>query len=388
MRGDVWDGVETIKQEDFLREHLYRRVGCFSCPVSCFESYDIAGVGAGIAKCTAYADLTWDLKNRDMMAFWKTNVMCQRYGLDHRSLANILVWLMELYEHGIITAEDTDNIPMKWGNPEAIMSMARKISYREGIGDLLASGLPIAAKQIGRGSEDFLVLSKGSPVDTHIPAMKGVALSWATSDTGEGLKRETVFDFLSALRYGDAKDEASFLESIRGYEARAQKAVGIEHAADPRSIQGKAALLRRTEERNDVHDLTGVCTWLGSFMGLPVKVDMIANVMSLGLGTPVTVDTLMSATLKMRHIERAFEVKSGLTRDDDRLSKGFYRELRPGGKASPEISVTEDDLEKMKDDYYQLMGWDVTTGIPTEETLVKSGLEDVASSLRLLGKIA
>jgi aldehyde:ferredoxin oxidoreductase len=40
-------------------------------------------------------------------------------------------------------------------------------------------------------------------------------------------------------------------------------------------------------------------------------------------------------------------------------------------------------LEKMKDDYYQIMGWDVETGIPTRRTLEKYGLADVADSLGL-----
>ena len=388
LQGIMWERAESVNQMNFLKTYLYRTVGCFACPVACFQSYDIAGVGAGTVKCSAYSDLTWDLKNPDMMVFLKAYIMCQRYGLDSRSLANTVAWLMRLYEHGTITAEDTDNIPMTWGNPEAIISMARKISYREGIGDLLANGLPIAAKQIGRGAEDFLMLSKGSPIDTHIPPTKGTAISWATASTGEGLKRETGWDFLSLLKYGEAEDETSFVESITKYEAMARKEVGIEHAADPRFAQGKAALACSSEERYGVHDLAGVCTWMGGFMGLPVTPEMIADVMNLGLGCSVTVDTLVNAARRMRHVERAFEIKSGLTRDDDRLSKSFYRELRPGGKASPEISVTQGDLEKMKDDYYKLMGWDVATGVPTEETLVKFGLEDVADNLRFHGKIA
>jgi aldehyde:ferredoxin oxidoreductase len=38
----------------------------------------------------------------------------------------------------------------------------------------------------------------------------------------------------------------------------------------------------------------------------------------------------------------------------------------------PEIGFSEADLEKMKDDYYQIMGWDLQTGIPTRQTLGSS----------------
>jgi len=61
---------------------------------------------------------------------------------------------------------------MTWGSPEAILSLAKKISYREGIGDLLADGLPAAAKIIGKGAEDYLLIAKGSPSDMHIIPLK------------------------------------------------------------------------------------------------------------------------------------------------------------------------------------------------------------------------
>jgi aldehyde:ferredoxin oxidoreductase len=37
------------------------------------------------------------------------------------------------------------------------------------------------------------------------------------------------------------------------------------------------------------------------------------------------------------------------------------------------------------DDYYDERGWDIKTGIPTEETLLELGLEDVAKDLKKRG---
>jgi aldehyde:ferredoxin oxidoreductase len=39
----------------------------------------------------------------------------------------------------------------------------------------------------------------------------------------------------------------------------------------------------------------------------------------------------------------------------------------------------------MLDEYYQLYGWDVSSGIPTEETLQNLGLEEIAKDLRAYG---
>jgi aldehyde:ferredoxin oxidoreductase len=41
----------------------------------------------------------------------------------------------------------------------------------------------------------------------------------------------------------------------------------------------------------------------------------------------------------------------------------------------------------MLEDYYALRGWDVTTGIPTKETLEKLHLHDIVADLQKLGKL-
>ena len=383
LLGNATEECATICEGDFLKKHLHNRVGCFACPVACFDSYNIHGVGAGTAKCSPYGDLTWDLQNPDLMLFWKVFVECQRYGLDARSLSNTIAWLMELNEKGIISSRDTDGQTMDWGSPEAILPMARKISYREGIGDLLADGLPAAARKIGHGAEDCLIIAKGSPSDMHVAPLKTRALASAVSAIGEDAQVQPFLDSVSARRYVRAKDDLSFDEAIKRYKDRAEKEVGIREAADPRVTEGKAALVRRDEERTDLADIAGVCTWMTSFIGLPVDAAVMAEFMTLGLGTAVQAEDLIEAGLRMRNLERAFNCKCGLTRNDDRVSKGFYDRIRPEGKSMPELSFSEAELETMKDDYYQIMGWDLQTGIPTRQTLEKFGLADVAEKLGL-----
>lgn len=383
LLGNATEECATICEGDFLKKHLHNRVGCFACPVACFDSYNIQGVGAGTAKCSPYGDLTWDLQNPDLMLFWKVFVECQRYGLDARSLSNTIAWLMELNEKGIISARDTDGQVMDWGSPEAILPMARKITYREGIGDLLADGLPAAARKIGHGAEDCLIIAKGSPSDMHVAPLKTRALASAVSAIGEDAQVQPFLDGVSARRYLRAKDGLSFDEAIKRYKDRAEKEVGIPEAADPRVTAGKAALVRRDEERTDMADIAGVCTWMTSFIGLPVDATVMAEFMTLGLGTDLQAEDLIKAGLKMRNLERAFTSKCGLSRKDDRVSKGFYDRIRPEGKLMPEISFSEAELETMKDDYYQIMGWDLQTGIPTRQTLEKIGLVDVAEKLGL-----
>jgi aldehyde:ferredoxin oxidoreductase len=381
--GTVWDGGESICEVDFLRENLDRRVGCFACPVACFDGYDIVGAGSGTAKCSPYGDLSWDLRNSDLTVCWQAYAECQRYGLDARAVANVIAWLMELHEKGIIDASDTDGTPMEWGSPEAIVTMPRKLACREGIGDLLADGLPEAAARIGKGAGEYLLTAKGSPSDLHVAPIKTRALAAAVSPIGEDAQVQPFVDGVAARRYVHANDPASFEESIRKYEDRAETEVGIRKAADPRVTDGKAALIRQDEERTHISDMTGVCAWLTPFMGLPADAEVIAEFMTLGLGTTVDAAMLAEAATRVHHLERAFLGRCGLGRGDDSLSKAYYGRLRPGGKPDPELGCSETELETMKDDYYRLLEWDLNTGLPTRETLVKHGLSDVADRLKL-----
>jgi len=332
-------------------------------------------------KCSPPGDLTWDIKNPDLMVFWETFVLCQRYGLDARSLSNALAWLMQLHERHIITAADTDGIPMNWGSPEAIISMARKLSYREGIGDLLADGLPAAARKIGKGAEDYLLISKGSPSDMHLVPVKSIVLAAAVSPIGEDAQVQPRLELAATGKYLQAQEEASFQDAVKKYKDRAEREIGNREAPDPTVTTGKAALVRHDEERTAVCDISGVCTWMTSFIGLPVDSETIANLMTLGLGTTVTVDNLVQSGLRMQYVERAFGARLGLTRDDDQVSETYYNRLRPGGKERPEIGCSHAELERMKDDYYSLMGWDVSTGLPTRPALSNLGLSDVANRL-------
>jgi len=50
--------------------------------------------------------------------------------------------------------------------------------------------------------------------------------------------------------------------------------------------------------------------------------------------------------------------------------------------------VDREEFEKMKDEYYQIRGWDVATGLQTRAKLEELGLPDVARELHQRGFIA
>ena len=68
----------------------------------------------------------------------------------------------------------------------------------------------------------------------------------------------------------------------------------------------------------------------------------------------------------------------------------FDRECKVPGKngtvgSRKGMVIDRNEFEKMKDEFYQWRGWDVTTGLPTGEKLRELQLEDVAGDLSTRG---
>jgi len=81
------------------------------------------------------------------------------------------------------------------------------------------------------------------------------------------------------------------------------------------------------------------------------------------------------------NLERAFNVREGVTRADDRLPKRFLEERIARGPSAGHLM----ELDVMLDEYYEIRGWDRERGIPSRKKLMELGLEDVALDLEASG---
>ena len=115
-------------------------------------------------------------------------------------------------------------------------------------------------------------------------------------------------------------------------------------------------------------------SWAG-----PYVIEWQAKILSAGLGVETSPEDLFKYAIKVRNLERAYEGMEGLTRDIEKFPKRFHKPIESGVHKGAVLEA--ETLEKMKDDYYALRGWDAETGTPTGETLKKLGLEDVARDM-------
>jgi aldehyde:ferredoxin oxidoreductase len=87
---------------------------------------------------------------------------------------------------------------------------------------------------------------------------------------------------------------------------------------------------------------------------------------------------------KLVHLERRFDVREGIRRENDTVSRRFLTQKVDSGKYKGVI-IDEEKFERMKDFYYQKRGWDIKTGVLTRKTLERVGLGRIAEEFDGLG---
>ncbi|MCP8319145.1 MAG: aldehyde ferredoxin oxidoreductase C-terminal domain-containing protein, partial [Candidatus Methylarchaceae archaeon HK01B] len=150
----------------------------------------------------------------------------------------------------------------------------------------------------------------------------------------------------------------------------------------PTEYDHKAKAVVWMEHENITNDLVGICKWVCAWnILMPLTSKEHSELLSKCTGMNIDNVELLNAAERVRNIERVFDAKEGLTRKDDSLPKRYFKEPLPDGRYKGEI-LDKEKFEKMKDEYYQLKGWDLETGLPTEKKLEELGLKEVTEDLR------
>ena len=195
--------------------------------------------------------------------------------------------------------------------------MLNKIAYRESVGDILARGIRFAAKEWNM--EDAAVHVKGlEPAGYDPRVLKGMGLAYATSDRGACHLRSTFY-----------KPELSGM-------------------IDPDIIEGKAKLFIDFEDRLTIFDTLILCRFYRDLYPWKQLIEIINSVTGLN----VAQKTLQEKAAAISTLVRRFNLREGLKPEDDRLPKSLHKALRDSGQ-----NITEEELDFMLKDYYNLRGW-------------------------------
>ncbi|MGO8820110.1 MAG: aldehyde ferredoxin oxidoreductase family protein [Desulfomonilaceae bacterium] len=356
--------INSFGGPDYVERFQLKNVGCFGCPVRCKNFLCVPEIGKGFTTCEPWSGYTGSVWNLDMDVFWEAISLSNRLGLDSTETSACIGFLMELYHEGIISEKDTDGIPMKRGGKDAILITIKKIAMREGYGDIFADGQKAAAEHFGPAATEKLDIVKGlAPHPYEFRAYHGAALMQAVGHRGDPLP----------LR--GALIEFEWHNAPEWFQQVAKTQFGSEEAAIPSSYKGKAMSTIISEHNERVADCLGICTWPYTLF-IFHDVTKAWEFFKVVTGKDWEIDRALKISERIRNLERMFDVRQGLTRSDDSLPKKFFEKPLSKGKYEGAV-LDRDKFEQMKDEYYELRGWDPKTGIPTKEKLSELGLSNL-----------
>jgi aldehyde:ferredoxin oxidoreductase len=283
-------------------------------------------------------------------------------------------YVMEWYQNGIITQEETGGLAFDWGNYRSMIAMIPQIAARQGFGAVLADGAVTAAQRIGRGADKYLNSCKGMVIGGQdFRGMKGTSLGFATATRGcDHLRGGNVFEVPMG-----GKPLISPEEAVERF--------GSEHILDHDSYE-KARPVVFFQNINTLADSLQICKFNTSHNGHGINVQDMADIFTAVTGVEADESGLFAAANRIYTVERCFSVREGITKKDDFFQGKWAREATSGGRFDG-CRFDRKKFDRMLEDYYGERGWDTATGIPTKETLNKLGLDKVSRELKRLGII-
>ena len=370
--GYMEDAYAVSGQAVMENGHFLRYESCYGCTISCkrysktvnkypgsesggpeYENISVYGAGCGVS---------------DLDAVLRANDLSNQYGLDVISAGACIQWAMESAERGVLPKTFIDPLTGKeyrlgFGEAEAMLILLEMITYRRGLGDLLANGVRKAAEAAGGDSWKWAVEAKGleqSRVETR--NAKGYALSFATNLRGpDHLYGQCMAEF------GSSPEMKAIIKRITGDEKYANQYI----------TDKRADIVEWHENAFAMTDILGFCSraTLSTYAILP---EDMAAMYEAATGIEMDEAKITLASKRVINIEKSFNVREGARRSLDVLPWRLMNEPMEAPDGTLAVNSKE-ELDLMLSDYYQFRGWD-ENGVPTIETIRELGIEDVVKT--------
>lgn len=370
MVGDMpiknWTGVGITdysvdsaarNSDESVIKYQKRKYACQSCPLACGGIIDIKkgryrGTEGHKPEYETLGSFGGLLLHDDLDAIIELNEMCNRAGIDTISTGAAVAFATECFENGIIDEDVTGGLKLGWGKSEEIIKLTEMIIKRQGLGDILADGVKLAAEKIGKGARKFAMHAGGQELPMHDSRLDaGFAIAYQCEPTPG---RHSI----SSFQYTD-------LFSVAKMFPRAKRMINTGREKESKKIRGFTAGTYYMQLVNSA----GMC-----FFGAITSTLPLVDWLNAVTGWDLTPDEYLKTGERILSLRKAFNVREGIKPEEHTLSE------RALGKTpltkGPLRGVTLDMGWLMKE-FYDTVGWDLNTGGPTAEKMKELGIEEL-----------
>jgi benzoyl-CoA reductase subunit BamB len=378
-RKDFWNKEIEKKWKETQETVRTRLISCYNCPMKCGAIISVPGLSTYMMKC--FSKLTYTMAAFSDLDFgFRIAQRASEYGVDGFSTPQIMAFAFELKEAGILTDADFAGCPSD--NEGRFFWLLDRIVRREGIGDVLANGTYWAAKQIGKGAEEYAHnnIKKHEQLPLKLGMLNPVYfLMYATGEKINITQIEGQFPQAPFMTMEERQEfvqdwiqvpDEKFKQIVLDWEPRGERSNPYYPTVDM-----SVDIVDWQEKMHYIDDVLGVCAGLSSFpLKPPYHMHNYPKLISAASGIDMDEAGLTQVYNRNRNLVRAINVRRGLRRADEKPPEDHWK------KRFPELE------EKLLDAYYKFKGWN-KDGIPTKETLHELGMDYVAEDLEQRGII-
>jgi aldehyde:ferredoxin oxidoreductase len=345
------DALTKIASFSFDAQYNTKKYACAQCPLACGAHYKVETGKWPVGETdrpeyetlAAFGTMTL---NADAESIIKCNHICNRYGLDTISVGATIAWAIECYENGLLSRDETGGIELKWGNTEAIVTATQAIADQTGFGKVLALGSAAAVAKLGKGVQ-YLQTVRGIELPMHDPRFSPrFARTYQVDPTPArhvkgGLG---IFDFRSP-------NEVKY-----SYEGRGELDVAITC-------------------HTEVMNASGSCL----FGGFSMPQGAVPRLLAAATGWDLKEEDVLRMGKRIMNMRHVFNLREGQKPADSVLPRRCVGE--PPLTDGPLKGVTIDH-RKLADSFFESIGWNKETMVPTRESLNDlGGMDDVIKDL-------
>ena len=377
-RKDFWNKEIEKKWKQSLETVRTRLISCYNCPMKCGAIISAPGISTYMMKC--FSKLTYAMAAfvDDLDFGFKIAQRATEYGVDGFSTPQAMAFGFELREAGILTDADFEGCPSD--NEGKFYWLLDRIVRREGIGDVLANGTYWAAKQIGKGAEEYAHnnIKKHEQLPLKLGMLNPIYfLMYTTGEKAnitqiEGNFPQAPFSTME-LREAFVRDwiqapNDKFKQYVLDWEPRGERSMPFYP-----TVEACCEIVDWQEKMHYIDDALGVCAGLSSFpLKPPYHIHNYPGIIASATGMDMDEAGLTHITKRNRTLLRAVNVRRGLRRADEKPPEDHWK------KRFPELE------QKLLDAYYEFKGWN-KDGIPTKDSLHELGLDYVAEDFERRG---
>lgn len=428
----TWSSALTIKSEECLRPD-----NCHSCGGFDRIVREIPGKVRHASQCGEF----WIFGDKPEISI-ELQPMASQLGMCYRGFSVVRAWLQSMSREGMLTDEEA-GFPVLSNTREHFTKLMYDIAYRSGkLGNILAEEAPRAADILKKGHEQLWQASyvhRGNYLAYGYDCRQWplVALGCAFSYSRAPYDIHHVYEWVYKLgRQWDIPDEkwqkgrphdadgnllptlmyAPLLTAEDGVNV-SEKWFGSKDAFNYLNWEGKAIGFKNCFEYAYIKDALGQCDWWWPiyasenvphpttegrryFGGLlrEEPLELEAQMVNAATGKNIDSAYLRRVADRTFLLWRALQMRTGICqgKTTDVIDERFFTEpMRQNmyegwvfdaeGKYVKATVVDKVGFEKGRDEFYQLMGWDVAQGQPTRRNFEELGLKDVADKLEGMG---